>query len=256
MIQLIITVTIIAILSGAVFTWIDPLARIGEAKNKKRSQDVNIIAAAISDYMSDHKGVLPILGAITTDKKILCSSQSGSNLSCSGENQICLTIDDDDFYKYLGKLPHDPDKDSNSDSGYFLQKDANNNLIVGSCETYNSEEIIKKPNLKVSCSLYAGGYCWYASASDYISCNEVCTTLNLDCINRATYGPDLDSDDNTYCALQKNVNSSYCTAGCLLASVIGNPAVFNTLPSCEIQNGPLNCSNVADQNDYPVCPCE
>jgi prepilin-type N-terminal cleavage/methylation domain-containing protein len=251
--QLIITLAILLILAAAVFTWIDPLARIGEAKNKRRIQDINILATAISNYASDHRGNLPVLGSVTTDKKILCSSQSGSNLSCAGDSQLCLTVDDD-FYKYMGRLSHDPDKSAETDTGYYLQKDANDNLIVGACATYNSEEIIKKPSLKVSCSLYAGGHCWYPSVSDDINCDDVCAAIGLDCVKGVSYGPDVDSDGSNYCALQRNIDSNYCTAGCGSLTA-GVPPSFNGIPACDIQAGSLLCHKKSDQTEYPVCPC-
>ena len=254
--QLIITISIILILSVAVVALLKPAARIGEAKNNKRTQDINLIAVALAEYVGEHKGVLPILGSVTTDKKVLCSSQSGSNLSCSGDSQICLTIDDDDFYKYLGKLPYDPDKDSNSDSGYYLQKDANDNLIVGSCASYNSEEIIKRPKVRINCLVYAGGYCWHLSENDNTTCNAVCSGFNLDCINGATYGPDLDSEDNAYCALQKHINSGYCPLVCSELGAIGSPPIISISLTCQIQNGPLDCNHSSDHNEFPVCPCQ
>ena len=186
----------------------------------------------------------------------LTGCKTGSNLSCSGDSQICLTIDDDDFYKYLGKLPYDPDKDSNSDSGYYLQKDANDNLIVGSCASYNSEEIIKRPKVRINCLVYAGGYCWHLSENDNTTCNAVCSGFNLDCINGATYGPDLDSEDNAYCALQKHINSGYCPLVCSELGAIGSPPIISISLTCQIQNGPLDCNHSSDHNEFPVCPCQ
>ncbi|NTW45160.1 MAG: hypothetical protein HGB14_12205 [Anaerolineaceae bacterium] len=95
--NLIVTVAIIAVLATAAFVWIDPIARIGEASDKKRAQDIAILKNSLAQYANENKGALPVLGAITTAKKVICSTQTGSNLTCDGENQLCLTIDDSDF---------------------------------------------------------------------------------------------------------------------------------------------------------------
>ncbi|MFA6466982.1 MAG: prepilin-type N-terminal cleavage/methylation domain-containing protein [Patescibacteria group bacterium] len=256
MVELIVVVAVLLVLSAAVFSWIDPLARVGEAKNKRRIQDINLLSAALANYATAHEGVLPVLGSISTNKKVLCSVQGGSNLSCAGVSQLCLTVDDD-FYKYLGALPYDPDKTSAVDTGYYLQKDASNNLIVGSCAAYNSEVITKKPNLKVSCPAYGGGYCWYAATEDTINCNQVCSNINLDCVDGAKAILDVDAGGNPFCALQKNISASYCTAGCGLSTAVGFPPMFNSQPACDVQiTGPLNCEFVMDQGDSPICPCQ
>ena len=251
MMQLIITMSILLVLAAATFIWIDPLARIGEAKNKRRTQDVNFLAAAIFDYAGDHNGALPVLGSVTTNKKVLCSSQGGADLSCDGTNELCLTIDDDDFYKYLGALPFDPDKNSAADTGYYLQKDGNNNLVVGSCDSYDSAVIIKQLGLKVSCSVYGGGYCWYKGASANINCDTVCSALSLDCVKNVMYGPDKDSGGTAFCRLNQDFDVTCST--CILTSTSTPPWYSGT--DCTIQIGAVTCGQASGATNYPICVC-
>lgn len=133
MMSLIITVAIVVILGVLVFAWIDPAAKITSAKNAARRNDVFNLHLALSKYADEHSGTLPVSAAVTTNKKVLCSS--ATTLSCSGDSQTCLTITDSSFLKnYLGALPVDPDLSSTANTGYYLALDSNNNFQVGSCQ--------------------------------------------------------------------------------------------------------------------------
>jgi len=247
--QLIVVMTILIILLLATFLWIDPLARIGEAKNSKRIQHVNGLALAMFDYAAKHEGNLPILGSVTTAKKVLCSTQSGSNLSCAGDSQLCLRIDDDDFYKYISELPFDPDKSSSADTGYYLQKDANNSLVLGSCTSYNSEVITNTPAIKIACGVYGGGHCWYEGASD-ITCSAVCSALNLDCINNAMYGPDKNSGGTALCQLALDLGK---TCGTCTVAATSTPPWFDGGTACAIPTGAVSCATLS--GNKPICAC-
>ena len=254
MVELIVVVAVLLVLSAATFSWIDPLARVGEAKNKKRIEDINVVSAALANYAAAHEGVLPVLGSINTNKKVLCASQSGSNLSCAGDSQLCLSVDDD-FYKYLGTLPYDPDKTSNTDTGYYLQKDADNNLIVGACATYNSEVITKKPGLKVSCSAYGGGYCWYLGASLNVDCNTICAANNLACVKNVMYGPDRNNSGTAFCHLNKDLTSG-CGSSCVAATTSTPPYASSDYTSCAIQTGAVTCNQAPGAAKYAICACD
>ena len=261
MLQLIIVVAIILVLSAAVFTWIDPVAKIGETKNNKRTQDINIIATAIAEYSGDHKGVLPVIGEVATStKKVLCSSQSGSTLDCDGDSAIRLKVDDPDFYKYLSEFPYDPDKDSSEDTGYYLFKDSNGQLEVGACDTYDNESISRTLSIKVTCPAYAGGECWYVSY-DRVGddCDDVCAEYNLTCVNNAVYGPDVDSEETGFCALNQAfgyMGELRCASGCSSSdSSSGPPANQNGASACYYRTHPVVCSG-STSGFFSVCPCE
>jgi len=259
LIQLIIVMSILLVLSGATFIWVDPVARIGEAKNKRRTQDINIIAAAISEYASDHKGVLPIIGDVATStKRVLCSSQSGSTLDCDGDSAICLKVDDSDFYKYLFQFPHDPDKSNSEDTGYYLLKDTNGQLEIGACDTHDSQEVSLTLATKVTCPAYAGGECWYIGDTAGEDCNTVCADNNLTCVKNAKYGPDVDNEGAGFCALNQAfgyVGQFRCGSGCV-ASDSGStpPANYDGASTCYYRTYPVSCTGKTS-NYLSVCPC-
>lgn len=252
---MIITVLVITVLVTAAFFWLDPLARIGTAKDERRRGDVNLISRAISDYVKDNKGALPVLGAVTTDKKTLCKEQGGTSLSCGGDSQVCIRIADPDFYSnYLGDLPLDPDKTANTDTGYYLQKDSDGNLVVGACSTYGSGTITATSGVKVTCDGYAGGYCWVADDADSHDCDTACSDVGLTCVSGVTYGPDTNSGGSDYCAL--NLALGGTCDDCYTAASGDAPSISDDGVDCYIQTEVVPCDDVSDSFKFPVCPCE
>lgn len=249
LVQLIITSTIIVILGTAAYIWIDPVAKIGQAKNERRRHDVMIIANAINDYANNHKGVLPILGAVTTDKKVLCESQGGSLLTCGASSQYCLKVDSKFLLDFLPQLPLDPDKTANTDTGYYLQKDSNNKLVVGACSQYGSTAITYTLNLKVTCDAYAGGYCWYNDGNTD-DCDTVCASVGKTCIKNATY------DSDTLCLLSDASSGDYnCSVDCAAIPSGDEPPFISDDNSCGYATGIFSCSQ-ASSYGLSICPCE
>lgn len=249
LLSLMITVVLIVILSTLVFLWIDPLAQTGAAKDNARVQAVNVLAVAIKQYSNEHSGALPVLGSITTSsKKVLCSTQSGASVDCGLSSEACLRIADPDFYTYIHQLPIDPDKTSEQDTGYYLQKDnVTGQLIVGVCNPYDTA-INKTFGLKVSCDAYAGGYCWKISDTASQNCNSVCSANGLTCVESVSYGPDVD------CALNLGLatSSTACDTSCSSGSIVGN---YPSATSCYYNTGPVSCT--ATVTSYlNICPCQ
>ncbi|MFA6307331.1 MAG: type II secretion system protein [Patescibacteria group bacterium] len=258
LLQLIVVMTILIVLAAATFIWIDPLAQVGKTKNQTRVQDVNILAAALSDYANDHGGALPILGKLNqTYKRVLCTSQSGSNLTCDGDSRLCLLVDDNDFYKYINTLPVDPDKSSTADTGYYLKKDSNGLLVVGACTSYNSEIINKTTSIKASCPAYGGGHCWYVYSASNTTCDNICENYaKLKCVEGASYGPDVDSNGDPFCLLNQEILIEItCPGGCT-ANATGTAPWLAAGNSCAMQKTVVTCSQLSGSGKIPICACE
>lgn len=251
LLSLVVTVTIVVILAAAVYVWIDPVARIGAAKNTKRRNDVLGIASALTDYMKDNKGALPLLGGVgTTTKKVLCSTNT--SLTCGSDTDGCLIIDSDTNFttKYLLELPIDPDKTTQADTGYYLQKSSTTDLlIVGSCDTYGSSTITYSPPIKVSCNGYAAGYCWYITDNTIESCDTFCSNNGMTCVDNVDYGSD------TNCELNQEFSNG-CDSGCNMppgADV--PPGNHGTTDVCFYQTSAISCED--SQALYlGLCPCQ
>ncbi len=256
LIGLMVTVVLVVTLTTLVFLWIDPLGQSGDAKDTQRLQAVNILSAAIKDYSLEHKGALPVLGSVTTSsKKVLCTTQSGTNITCGASSEPCLRIADADFYNdNLFQLPIDPDTTNEQDPGFYLQKDTTTGqLIVGACDSYGVA-INKKFGLKVSCDAYADGHCWNISDTVAQDCNSVCADNGLACLTDVTYGPDEDDADSGFCALNLAMatSSTDCDTSCSESTIVGN---YPGGTSCYYDNDTIDCTASA-ANYYNICPCE
>lgn len=246
MLELVIVISIILALGVATLIWIDPVERIGAAKQARRQDDVMTLSAALTDYAKTHKGALPVLGAVTTEKKVICNTQSGAQLVCDTSTEYCLKIDDADFFaKNITNLPIDPDKSSDSDTGYYIEKDANNNIIIGACD-HTFGYAYDKPQLRATCDAYGGGYCWYGGTESTASCDTICAAEGLTCasINQAA--------DNL-CLLGDAGSASYNCASCI-AGTSGDAPSWLSANTCKYQVDTLDCSGANTAN--PVCPCQ
>lgn len=256
MVQLIMTVSIILIVGVSVLLWIDPVARINTAKDTRRQQDISVLSLAISDYTRDHNGALPILGAVTSGKKVLCTSQSGSNLSCDGSSLPCIRIADQDFYtNYLKDLPIDPDKTSNTDTGYYLKKGATGQLVIGACTNGSGQKVVSTSTAMVTCDAYAGGNCWIIDDSYNQTCNAACADVGLRCVSGVSYGPDVDSGDSNYCALGKALSGD-CSQSCSLATSGYPPYTSDDWADCWTQTTVVFCGQSPGANKFAICPCQ
>ena len=247
MVELIIIVSVILVLGVAVTIWIDPVVRMGETKDAKRREAVMVLSAAFTDYAHSHKGALPILGEVTTEKKVICNTQSGASLTCDTSTEYCLQIDDPSFFtKNMASLPIDPDKLVDSDTGYYIKKDANDNIIIGSC-SYDVSEFYKQPQLRATCDAYGGGYCWYSGGESSASCDVICAANNLTCVS-------LSHEADNLCLIGDAGSASYtCLSGCSAGTSTQSPS-WTTSDTCTYQVGTLSCADANSNN--AVCPCQ
>ncbi|MBT4849379.1 type II secretion system protein [Candidatus Parcubacteria bacterium] len=257
--RLIITVAVISVLAASVFVWIDPVAKIGQAKDRQRTKEVLEIVRAVDAYVKDHRGALPVLGAVPTAKTVICTEQGAADVTCDGNSAHCLRIADSDFYvEYLPTLPIDPDKTSNQDTGYYFKKGENNQLVVGACSTYGTADVVSTTTIQVSCPAYAGGYCWYEADATTKSCDTVCSDNGFICVETIRYASDVDSGDTGYCALNKAFGAA-CSSACFLGN---DPTYQDYSPAhagggiiCSYRTDIFPCDfNVAGYSN--LCPCE
>jgi type II secretory pathway pseudopilin PulG len=245
MLELIIIVSVILVLGTAVLIWVDPVERINDAKLARRQDDVMVLSAAFTDYTQSHKGALPIFGEITTAKKVICNNQTGLPLTCDTASELCLKISDTDFFtKNITNLPIDPDKTSDSDTGYYIKKDSNN-ISIGACD-YTAGYAYDRPQLRATCDAYGGGYCWYGAGASTASCDTICANEGLSCVS-------LSQAVDSLCLIGDAGSASYSCGTCT-AGVSGDAPTWTASNTCTYQVGILNCADANAAN--PVCPCQ
>jgi len=142
LIELIIVVSIIALLAAAAFVAVDPAKRLGNANNAQRWADVTAIADAWQKYMVDNNGSSPTTTQNINFQITKYGGATSSNTICDASTTSGGTIWIDPLVDngYIGQIPYDPDSnivDGTTSTNYYLHYNANNTLTVGACNTYH-----------------------------------------------------------------------------------------------------------------------
>ena len=214
MIELMVIIGGIGILLAVTVSYVNPLQRIGESRDSVRWSDVETVAQALELYVIDNEQIpsdfsTPLV--LVGEKYVLCNS--ADTLTCDGDENSCLVIDDADFLAYLDTLPVDPDKSSAADTGYYVMREGNQGKIaVGACDTYDDAQTIKvisRTAFSVGCGngvleeglgevcdsdftdecthpsqvgYYFGGYVFADACKNDFTCNSICTACDVACI--------------------------------------------------------------------------
>jgi prepilin-type N-terminal cleavage/methylation domain-containing protein len=134
LIELLVVITIIATLLVVVFVALNPGGRLQQARDARRSSDVDSILTAIHQYVIDNSSAYPTglssveqqLGTATTG----CAIATGG---CGVTATSCLDMSTD-LAKYLASMPVDPLSTYNAGTtGYSATKDSNGIVTVRAC---------------------------------------------------------------------------------------------------------------------------
>ena len=148
LLELIIVITIIALLAAATFVAVDPAKRIGQANNAQRWSDVTAILNAILTYVVDNSGTYPGSGWTNNQLYVLGTTSEGCDVTslCTATNTAqasCLNLASDLIPTFLATIPQDPLLNGNSAShtDYYIYQTTGGRVTVGACERYNNEKI-------------------------------------------------------------------------------------------------------------------
>jgi len=144
LIELLVALTILVILAVSVYVALNPAQRLKDAKDARRSSDVDSILTAIHQYIVDNKGSMPPnmptvlqgeqqIGSSPTNATV-CPAVVGT--SCTGMATGCANLGAD-LPKYLASMPIDPAAGSIdlTNTGYSVKRDANGIVTVKACHT-------------------------------------------------------------------------------------------------------------------------
>lgn len=151
LIELLIVITIIATLAVTVFVALNPAQRLKDAKDARRTSDVDTILTAIHAAIVDNKGSYPtnfpavgVEAQLGTGTAAQCSplATGGCNVLAS---QACVNLIADvavDLIPYLKSIPIDPTTTFSSvNTGYAVVRDANGIVTVKACGTEGATPI-------------------------------------------------------------------------------------------------------------------
>lgn len=146
LIELLVVIAIVIALGVAVFAALNPAQRLKDARDARRTSDVDTILTAIHQYIIDQKGDASGLSLTTADQQ-LGTGASGCAIStggCSVVATACLNIAGSGgtlLSKYLKSMPIDPLGGTTytaAKTGYAVSQDANGLITVKACGTGTS----------------------------------------------------------------------------------------------------------------------
>lgn len=132
LIELLLVVAIIAALAVTVFVALNPGQRIKDAKDARRTSDVDSILTAIHTYIVDQKGTTP--AGLTTLEKQLGTATTGCAIATGGCNVTAIACLDLStvLVKYLKTIPVDPSGTA-ATTRYSAIQDSNGMVTVTAC---------------------------------------------------------------------------------------------------------------------------
>ncbi len=121
--EITLTVTIIFVVSAAVFAAVDPLRRLAQTRNASRMQDINAIATAASLRIVRNEPLAVDTNPATW--QMLGIALFGCDMECAGvtTESACLNLPDILGAGYLPEMPFDPDSDESTGvTGYAINR--------------------------------------------------------------------------------------------------------------------------------------
>lgn len=118
--ELLVSIGIIAILAAIIIVAINPRKQISDARNAQRRSDVNTILNAVYQYMVDNEGTPP--GGIDSTAREICRLDA---TDCDEINLKALSG------TYIAGIPVDPVADlSGTGTDYFISVDAHDRITI------------------------------------------------------------------------------------------------------------------------------
>lgn len=138
MVELIIVIAIIAILAGIIFVAVDPARRLHEARNARRSSDVNTTLDALVKYQADNGGThYSTVAALTAGSYYaIGTAAAGCDAGCTAKTTQAACVNLSALpVNYLASVPKDPSSGTAEKTDYYLMKGATGTLTVGACDS-------------------------------------------------------------------------------------------------------------------------
>lgn len=140
LIELLVVIAIISALAVAVFVALNPGGRLLQARDARRTTDVDNTLTAIHQYIVDNKGTAPA-GLATTEKQLgtgaACAIATGG---CNVTVAACLNIAAT-LAPYIASIPLDPKTGTAGTTLYSAIQDSNGIVTIKACGTEGTTNI-------------------------------------------------------------------------------------------------------------------
>lgn len=144
LLEILLVVAAIAILAGIVIIAINPGKQLGDTRNAQRRSDVNTIINAVYQFSIDNNGSLPSgIDSTTGSSQVLGTASSGLDSTCTATTTVAAGVDlsGDLVPTYIVGITVDPSTGSDANTDYYINKNANGRITVGSCDPEQSATI-------------------------------------------------------------------------------------------------------------------
>jgi prepilin-type N-terminal cleavage/methylation domain-containing protein len=139
LIEILLVVAILAILAGIVIIAVNPARQLAQANNGQRRADVQTILNAVYQYAIDNSGALPSgIDAVTGSSQVLGNTLTPNcDTTCSAVTTVaaCTDLSGDLTPTYVVDIPFDPSSGSAANTDYYINRDANDRVTVGACDS-------------------------------------------------------------------------------------------------------------------------
>lgn len=142
LIELLVVITIIATLAVVVFVALNPGQRLKDARDARRTSDVDTILSAIHSSIVDNDGTAP--AGLSTVEQQLGTAASGCAVStggCTVTAAACLNLTAG-LAAYLKSIPTDPNGGTTAETNYSAIMDSNGIVTIRACGTEGSTNIV------------------------------------------------------------------------------------------------------------------
>ena len=135
LIEILLVVAILAVLAGIVIIAVNPARQLGQANNAQRRADVTTIINAVYQYALDNGGNLPAIDSVVGSSQVLGTAALGCDTTCGAFTTLaaCLDLSGTLTPTYIFGIPLDPQSGTAANTDYYINRDANNRVTVGSC---------------------------------------------------------------------------------------------------------------------------
>ncbi|HWY79466.1 MAG TPA: prepilin-type N-terminal cleavage/methylation domain-containing protein [Candidatus Sulfotelmatobacter sp.] len=141
LIELLVVITIIAALAITVFVALNPAGRLSNARDARRTADVDTMLTAIHASIVDNKGTAP--AGLSTVEQQLGTATTGCAIAtggCTVTAVACLDLTTP-LVKYLKSIPLDPKTGTAGITGYDAVQDSNGIVTIRACGTEGTNNI-------------------------------------------------------------------------------------------------------------------
>lgn len=153
LIELLVVITIITALGVSVFVALNPAQRLADARNARRTTDVDSILTAIHQYIVDNSGTgTSYPGGLTEDnveRQIGTAAVGCGGVATAGCNVLATTTAcadlSTDLAPYLKSIPTDPNGGTAAETNYSVTVNTDGIVTVNACGAENTP-----PNVSAS----------------------------------------------------------------------------------------------------------